>query len=305
MLVPANTFVASAIGVLRAGGTPVYVDVDERSYLMDLEAAADAVGSGVRFLLAVHLYGRLIDPDALRSFAAAHDLVLVEDAAQAHGARANTIPPTTRPPARVPRRRRRVDRARRGLELLPGQEPRRVRRRRRAHDLGHEVERAARAFRNYGSPRRYEHPEFGVNSRLDTVQAAVLEVKLAHMDAWNAARRRAAAAYHDRLADLERVTLPELVAGEAHVWHLFVVRVPDRDAVLDRLHADGVGAGIHYPTPVPLLGAVGAPGRPGEHPVAERVAGEILSLPLFPEITDAQIDRVCESLTRAVRPRGG
>jgi dTDP-4-amino-4,6-dideoxygalactose transaminase len=287
VLVPAHTFVASAVGVLRAGARPVFVDCDEASFLVDLEAAASAVTPGVAALLAVHLYGRLVDPEALRSFARRHDLVVVEDAAQAHGARDASG------------RAGSIGRAA-SWSFYPGK------------NLGAygdagavttgdaEVARRAVAFRNYGSPDKNQHPEFGVNSRLDTLQAAVLEVKLRHIDAWNAARRRAAAGYRERLGGLPDVVLPADPGGERHVWHLFVVRVPRRDRVLARLRDAGIAAGVHYPQPVPFLPAVAADARPGDFPVAERLSREILTLPLHPEIRDAQLDFVCDALGRAL-----
>lgn len=289
VLLPANTFVASAIGVIRAGALPVFVDCDETSYLVDLDAAARAVTPKVKALLAVHLCGRLMDAAALRSFARSHPVLVVEDAAQAHGARDETGAAGSIGAAAA-------------WSFYPGK------------NLGAygdggavttsdaDVARRAAAFRNYGSPRKYHHPEFGVNSRLDTLQAAVLEVKLRHIDAWNAARRLAAAKYHERLGGVSGVFLPEDPGGERHVWHLYVVRVYRRDQVLARLHEAGVGAGIHYPDPLPYLPAMASVSgaRPGAFPVAERLAREILTLPLYPEITDAQVDFVCDALRKAL-----
>ena len=158
-----------------------------------------------------------------------------------------------------------------------------------------------RALRNYGSEVKYHHPELGFNSRLDTLQAVVLRAKLPRLEAWNAERRAAAARYDERLAEIAGVALPTTLPGNEHVWHLYVVRVPDRDAVLDRLHADGVMAGVHYPVPIHLQGAFANLGhRPGDFPVAERAAEEVLSLPLFPEITESQQDHVCERLQAAL-----
>lgn len=295
VLVPVNTFVASAIGVLRAGATPVYVDCDESTFLIDLEKAAAAVTTRTRALLAVHLYGRLCDPAALVSFCDAHRLVLVEDAAQAHGARgaSGTAGSIGRAAA---------------FSFYPGKNLG------AAGDGGAvttsdpDVAARARAFRNYGSPRKYEHPEFGVNSRLDALQAALLDVKLRYIDAWNEARRRLARAYVERLARLEGVCAPEVPAGEEHVVHVFVVRVggEHRDRVLAELAENGIGAGIHYPVPVAFLPAVASDARRGDFPVAERLAGEILSLPLYPEMTDAQVERVCEVLgANSLRPCHG
>jgi dTDP-4-amino-4,6-dideoxygalactose transaminase len=289
VLVPVNTFVASAIGVIRAGATPVYVDCDETTFLIDLEAASRAVTPKTRSLLAVHLYGRLCDPAALVSFCEAHRLVLVEDAAQAHGARTPTSSAGS------------IGRAA-AFSFYPGKNLG------AAGDAGAmttsdpEVAARAAAFRNYGSPRKYEHPEFGVNSRLDALQAALLEVKLRYIDAWNESRRRIAHAYDAQLGNVVGLTLPEIPSGEQHVMHVYVTRIGGgrRDQVLAALAEAGIGAGIHYPTPVAFLGAVGAPAREGEFPVAERLATEILSLPLFPEMSDAQVERVGDAVRKAL-----
>jgi dTDP-4-amino-4,6-dideoxygalactose transaminase len=288
VLVPVNTFVASAIGVLRAGATPVYVDCDEATFLIDLEKAAAAVTPRTRALLAVHLYGRLCDPAALISFCDAYRLVLVEDAAQAHGARTNGACAGS------------IGRAA-AFSFYPGKNLG------AAGDGGAvttsdpDVAARAQAFRNYGSPRKYEHPEFGVNSRLDALQAALLDVKLRYIDGWNEARRRIARAYSQRLAGVAGVRVPD-GCGDDHVMHVFVTRVGGerRDAVLARLGEAGVGAGIHYPVPVAFLPAVDADARRGDFPVAELLAGEILSLPLYPEMSDGQVDRVCETLQAAL-----
>jgi dTDP-4-amino-4,6-dideoxygalactose transaminase len=286
VLVPANTFVASAIGVVRAGARPVYVDCTEQ-FLMDLGAASKAVTARTRAVLAVHLCGRLFEPDALREFARSHHLIVVEDAAQAHGARSTSG-------------RAGAIGVSASWSFYPGKNLGAYGDGGAVTTTDAVVAQRIVAFRNYGSSSKYEHPEFGVNSRLDTLQAAVLEVKLGHIDAWNAARRRAATKYVARLRGVPGVVVPEVPPGDEHVWHLFMVRIPSRDQVLMRLHQAGVGAGIHYPTPLPFLTAIPTDARPGDFPVAERLAREILSLPLYPEITDEQIDYVCDQLRRAL-----
>jgi dTDP-4-amino-4,6-dideoxygalactose transaminase len=164
-----------------------------------------------------------------------------------------------------------------------------------------EIAQRVRALRNYGSEVKYHHPETGFNSRLDTLQAVVLSAKLARLAEWNAARRRAAQRYDELLASIPGVRLPSTLAGNQHVWHLYVVRVPRRDAVLTRLSESGIGAGIHYPVPIHLQGAYRQRGhRVGDFPVAERAAGEILSLPIFAEITPAQQERTAAALKQAL-----
>jgi dTDP-4-amino-4,6-dideoxygalactose transaminase len=156
-------------------------------------------------------------------------------------------------------------------------------------------------LRNYGSEVKYHHPETGFNSRLDTIQAVVLSAKLKRLARWNQERRDGAARYADLLADTPGVVLPGTLEGNEHVWHLFVIRVPERDRVLSALHAAGIGAGIHYPVPVHLQGAFAELGhREGDFPVTERAASEILSLPLFPGITEAQQVEVAKQLRTAL-----
>jgi dTDP-4-amino-4,6-dideoxygalactose transaminase len=287
VLVPANTFVATAIGVIRAGGRPVYVDCDERTMLVDLDAAAKVVGPRVRALVPVHLAGRLVDPDTLRSFARAHPVRIVEDAAQAHGAqdhagRAGSIGVAA------------------AFSFYPGK------------NLGAFGDAGAvttpdgrlaelvRQLRDHGQRRKYEHLRLGCNARLDALQAAVLRVKLPHLESWNAARRRIAARYHELLRDTDYRTPAPLVSGEDHVYHLYVVRHGNRPAVLRTLHENGIGFGLHYPVPIHRTPAYAGLGwGPGSCPVAERQAEEVLSLPMYPELEDAHIERVCEVLTQA------
>lgn len=288
VLVPANTFVASAIGCLRAGARPVFVDCEERTHLIDLSLAPRAVTPRTKAVLAVHLFGRLVEPRPLRDFASSHRLRIVEDAAQAHGARgpegsAGTIGTAA------------------AWSFYPAKNLG------AAGDAGAvttDDDAAAEAiaeFRNYGARAKYEHPGFGVNSRLDSLQAAILGVKLRHLDAGNRRRRELVSEYRSRLAVLPGVVLPEDPGGEFHAWHLFVVRVPRRDAVLRALRDAGIGAAIHYPQPLPFLGVFAAAGaKAGDFPAAVRLSREILSLPLYPEMTSAQMDAVCERLADAV-----
>jgi dTDP-4-amino-4,6-dideoxygalactose transaminase len=156
-------------------------------------------------------------------------------------------------------------------------------------------------LRNHGGVRRYEHVDFGMNSRLDDLQAVVLSAKLARLDAWNDDRRVAAGRYEELLAGIDGVQRPRVAEGNEHVWHLYVIRVRDRDRVVQSLNDDGIGAGIHYPVPVHLLPAFASLGRgPGSFPVAEHAANEILSLPMFPGITAVQQERVVDALKHAL-----
>jgi dTDP-4-amino-4,6-dideoxygalactose transaminase len=288
---PANTFVATAEAVVRAGASPVLVDVDETHLLMDPDALA-AVAPDCRAVLPVHLFGQLAPLREIAAVAQAHELVVIEDAAQCqgatqHGAGMGTVGVAA------------------GTSFYPGK------------NLGaygdagavvtddDELADRLRLLGNHGSSRKYEHPAFGVNSRMDTVQAVVLRAKLARLAEWNSERQAAAETYAELLKDAPGVRLPAVAPGNVHVWHLYVVRVPARDAVLAELHAAGIGAGIHYPTPIHLTGAFAGTGRPGQFPVTEWAAGGILSLPIYPGLRREQQERVAETLLAAVARHAG
>jgi dTDP-4-amino-4,6-dideoxygalactose transaminase len=288
VLVPANTFIATALGLLRAGARPVLVDCDSY-FLMDPGRMEERLTARSRAVLPVHLFGQMADMEAIGEAAAAHGLLVIEDAAQSQGARRNGRGSGGFGEAAA-------------TSFYPGK------------NLGaygdagavltrdDEIAARLRRLRNWGSERKYHHPEVGFNSRLDTLQAVVLTAKLRRLDDWNAARRLAAARYDELLADVAGVELPRTLSGNEHVWHLYVVRVRRRDEVLARLLAEGIGAGIHYPTPLHLHGALRDLGyHQGDFPEAERAAAEVLSLPLYPHLTTAQQERVADSLRRALR----
>jgi len=236
----------------------------------------------------VHLFGQMAHMQRIGELSERHGLIVVEDAAQAHGASQNGILPSAMSRAAT-------------FSFYPSK------------NLGAYGDAGAvatnddhlamrlRAMRNYGSETKYVHPVLGFNSRLDSLQAAVLSIKLARLIGWNEARRVAARRYDEMLADFEEVAIPRTMPGNTHVWHLYVIRVPHRDEVLTSLHDQGIGAGIHYPQPLHLLGAFSYLGyRRGDFPLSEAAAAEILSLPLYPEITEAQQERVVDSLRKAL-----
>ena len=289
-ILPANTFIATAEAVCRAGATPVLADcADDGTYLVDVPAVEAALTSRTRAIIPVHLYGQAAPMELLMPVAGRVGAQVIEDAAQSQGASRNAAMAGALA----------HDAA---TSFYPGK------------NLGAygdagavltgsgELAGRMRMIRDHGSARKYEHDVVGVNSRLDSLQAVVLSAKLRRLDAWNAARRAAAGRYHDLLAGVDEVVLPRTLAGNEHVWHLYVVRVPDRDRVLKELHAAGVQAGIHYPVPVHLTPAFAGLGyAAGSFPVAERNAGQLLSLPLFAEITPEQQARVAAELKAAVR----
>ena len=292
VILPANTFIATAEAVWRTGATPVLVDcADDDTYLMDMAAAAAAVTARTKAFIPVHLYGQVAPVEQLTSLAASIGAVVIEDAAQAQGAaRHGRIAGSLGHAASV--------------SFYPGK------------NLGAygdagavltnspELASLIRLIREHGSPRKYVHEVVGLNSRLDTLQAVVLSAKLRRLAAWNEARRQAAARYEAALAGLAGVTRPRTLEGNTHIWHLYVIRIPERDRVLADLQAAGIGAGIHYPTPIHrtrAFASFGSHSAAGNgFPVAERTAPELLSLPLYAEITPAQQERVVEVLVKAL-----
>lgn len=293
VIVPANTFFATAEAVLRCGATLVPADVDD-DFLLDPQDVAERLTARTRAVVAVHLYGQMAPVTRLREVVGP-DVLVVEDAAQSQGASrdgfrsggAGDVAATSFYPGKN------LGAFGDGGAVLTSAD---------------DVAQRARRLRNHGGIDRYEHLEVGTNSRLDTLQAAVLSVKLTRLDAWNAQRSAAAARYGallaDAFGDVPEVVVPRELPGAAHVWHLYVVRMPDRTAVSDALGAAGIGHGIHYPAPVHLLPATAHLGfRPGSAPRAEAHADQILSLPMFPGITAAQQEHVVGTLHSAVTGR--
>lgn len=288
-ILPANTFIATAEAVSRAGATPVLVDcADDETYLIDTEAVEAAVTSRTKAIIPVHLYGQAAPVERLSPLARRIGAWLVEDAAQSQGASRNGTNAGALGDAAA-------------TSFYPGKNLGAY------GDAGAVLSGSAdiaaqmQMLRDHGSRRKYEHEVIGFNSRLDTLQAVVLSAKLRRLAAWNAARRAAATRYDELLSDCDVVVRPRTLDGNEHVWHLYVVRVPDRDRVLKELHAAGIGAAIHYPVPLHLSAAYAVLGyKQGAFPVAERTAPDLLSLPLFAEITSAQQEYVVSALLSAL-----
>jgi dTDP-4-amino-4,6-dideoxygalactose transaminase len=283
VIVPANTFIATALGVTAAGAVPVLVDCREDTYEIDPELVERAITARTRAIMPVHLYGQSADMDRILEIAAAHGLDVIEDAAQAHGTRFRGARCGTFGRAAC-------------FSFYPGK------------NLGaygdggmvvtddDELAERVRRLRNYGQSAKYVHVERGTNSRLDTVQAAVLRVKLARLDAWNASRAAHAARYSEGLAG-KGLVLPVVDERSTHVYHLYVVRTGHRAALQRHLLERGIQSLIHYPIPIHFQEAYRDLGkRRGDFPVTERVSDEILSLPMFPELMVEQIDRVVEAV---------
>lgn len=288
VLVPANTFIASALGIYELGAVPVPVDVNPETYLMDLKDATNRLSGRTKGILPVHLYGQSLDMDALVEFARKYNLFIIEDACQAHGARWKG---------------RRVGSF--GISGCFSFYP--------SKNLGAFGDGGAvttndplfadklRMMRNYGSKKKYIHDEFGTNSRLDSIQAAILNIKLGFLDEWNDKRFQVACRYADGLQGINGVTAPFFDRGDKsrHVFHLFVIQSDRRDELQSYLEKQEVQCGIHYPVPIHLHKAFESLGfKKGTCPVAERLSDKILSLPIFPEMSDQQIDAVVNTIKR-------
>ena len=296
VLLPANTFVATLIGILRSGATPVFVDCDRDTALINLEAAEAAVTSKTRAIVPVHLYGQMVSPKGLKALAKKHDLLIFEDAAQAHlaereGFFAGSIG-TAAAFSFYPSKN--LGAIGDGGMLLTEQEL---------------VAQTTRSLRNYGAVRKYFHTEpEGINSRLDTLQAAILNLKLPFLGEWNQARNEIAQHYDQHLQALSKFGIIPIRndSGPGHVYHLYVIRVTtdcpiDRTALQLVLQEKHIQSGIHYPVPCHLQPAYQFLGyQPGDFSEAEALCQEILSLPMYPGMTIEQADWVINAITKAV-----
>jgi dTDP-3-amino-3,4,6-trideoxy-alpha-D-glucose transaminase len=285
VITSAHTFIATAEAISNIGATPVFVDIDASSFTLDPEAVEAAVTPRTRALIPVHLYGRPASMDPLLDICRRHELRLIEDAAQAHLARYR-------------------DRSVGSIgdlacfSFYPGKNL-------GAYGdagavTGNDLDLVARVrkLRDHGRTTKYEHDEIGFGERLDTIQAAVLNVKLGHLEAWTEARRRHAARYNELLAGTD-VETPQDDPLDRHVYHLYVIRTTRRDALLTALQADGVGAGIHYPIPLHRQPAYLKRGYGAVHlPETEAASAQVLSLPIFAELTDEQIGYVTDRVRR-------
>jgi dTDP-4-amino-4,6-dideoxygalactose transaminase len=274
-----HTFIATVLAITQTGATPVLVDCDERFYTIDATKIQNAITPRTKAIIPVHLYGQPADMDPIIEIAHKHHLQVLEDACQAHGAeykgrRCGTLGDIA---AFSFYPGKNLGAYGDGGAVITGKD-----------DLAEQV----RVLRNYGQKLKYEHLCKGFNSRLDTMQAAILRVKLRHLDSWNEARRRAASSY-DKLFAGNSLATPQVADYARHVFHLYVVRTMQRKKLQAALDAKNISHGIHYPTPVHLQPAFVELNYPrGSFPVAESISQEILSLPMFPEIIEEQIRRV-------------
>lgn len=283
VIVPAHTFIATALAVSYAGATPVFADVNIDSFCIDPAHAEAAITSRTKAIIAVHLYGQPADMDELREIAVKHGLKLIEDAAQAHGALYKRKKTGSLADAAI-------------FSFYPGKNLGAL------GDGGAVVTDDAvlakkiRSYINYGSLVKYHHEQLGVNSRLDEIQAAFLRVKLKKLDEWNIERNRIASRYLSEI-DNPWVKLPIPGSDRTHVWHIFAILTTKRDELQRHLEKQGIQTLIHYPVPIHLQGAYSYMGiAPGAFPNAEQIALTQLSLPLYPGMTDSEITEVVDSV---------
>jgi dTDP-4-amino-4,6-dideoxygalactose transaminase len=286
VIVPANTFFATAEAVSTAGAVPVFVDANPVSYTIDTTKIEAAITERTRAIIPVHLYGQAADLDPIKALAARHNLVVIEDAAQAHGSlyRGRKVGALSHAGC---------------FSFYPGKnlgaygEGGAV----VTNDEG--VARRVRLLRDHGSERKYHHEIVGYNFRLEGIQGAVLRVKLAHLDRWNDLRRAHAARYHELLGKIPLIW-PREMEYARHVYHLYVVQTEGRAALQKILSEAGVQTGIHYPVPVHLQPAYSAlQYKAGDFPETERQAERVLSLPMYPELTDEQISIVAQAIQQS------
>ena len=289
VITAANTFIATAEAISHCGAVPIFADCDPQTYTLDPTSAEAAISPRTRAIIPVHLYGQTADMDAILPLARAHNLLVIEDACQAHGAeykgrRAGSLGDAG------------------CFSFYPGK------------NLGAYGDAGAvvsnneiliqriKTLRDHGSSRKYEHPSIGWNSRMDGLQGAVLSVKLRYLEEATAARRAHAKLYKYLLADCKEVTLPFEHSDSLHVYHIFAVFCEQRDLLQAYLTSEGIGCGIHYPKPLHLQGAYAFLKKDaGMFPVAEACASRQLSLPMFPELTTAQIETVAEAVKRGMQ----
>jgi len=284
VILPANTFIATAWGATLCGATPVFADCSPESYTIDPAGVEAKITPRTKAIVAVHLYGQSADMDPLLAIARRHNLFLVEDCAQSHiaeyrGKRVGGLADAS------------------SFSFYPGKNL-------GAYGEGGAVatndEALARKFkmmRDHGAEHKYDHEIPGHNYRMEGIQGAVLGVKLKHLDAWTESRRRHAKLYGELLQGVPSLVTPREMPYARHVYHLYVIRTPDRDRMQKHLESRGIGTGLHYPVPLHLQKVFVDLGyRRGDFPVTEQLADECLSLPMYPEMDDAQIEYVCNAV---------
>lgn len=288
VLTPANSFIASSSAISLTGATPVFVDCDPKTYTIDFERARTKVTAKTKAIMPVHLYGQPAEMDEVKKLAREYKLFIIEDACQAHGAAYKGKPVGSFGNFAA-------------FSFYPGK------------NLGaygdagclttnnKSLYETVRMMRNYGQKAKYHHHVLALNHRLDTLQAAILLVKLKYLRRWNRQRQAVARLYIDNLKGLP-VELPYIASDRIHVFHQFVVRIKKRDYLQNCLERNGVKTGLHYPIPIHLQRAYKSLGnKKGDFPVSEASAQELLSLPIYPELSGSQVKYVCQCIREALK----
>jgi dTDP-4-amino-4,6-dideoxygalactose transaminase len=283
-----NSFMATAEAITYCGAKPVFVDVDERTYTMNPSGLEEAVTTRTKAIIPVHLFGQPADMDPILDFARSRSLSVIEDAAQAHGAFYKGRKVGTLGDAAC-------------FSFYPGKNLGAFGEAGAVVTGSDELNDKVRILRDHGQIRKYHHTMIGWNGRMDGIQGAVLQIKLRHLEKGNQLRRSYAAEYNDALGGIEEIIIPFCPSNVRSVYHIYAIRVPNRDQVMDSLAQEGIGSGVHYPVPIHLQEAYRSLGHgPGSFPVAEKCAAEFVSLPMFPELTSQQLAYVAQGVLQAV-----
>jgi dTDP-4-amino-4,6-dideoxygalactose transaminase len=279
-----DTFIATAEAISFCGAKPVFIDVEESTYNMNPSLLEAAITPKTKAIIPVHLFGQTADMDPVMEVARKHGLSVIEDACQAHGAeykgkKAGSTADTG------------------CFSFYPGKNLGAYGEAGAVVTNSEELADKIRRLRDHGQAKKYYHNIIGWNARMDGFQGAVLSVKLRHLEAWNEARRQNASHYNDALSNLSGVILPRETEYARHVYHIYAIRVQNRDYLIDALAKEDIGCGIHYPIPLHLQDAYHSLGyKKGDFPVAEKSANEFVSLPMFPELTREQIEYVAQEI---------
>jgi dTDP-4-amino-4,6-dideoxygalactose transaminase len=283
----ANTFMATAEAITYCGARPVFVDVDECNYTMDPAGLEGALSSRTKAIIPVHLFGQSADMDPILEFAREHDLVVIEDASQAHGAKykgrnVGTLGHTG------------------CFSFYPGKNLGAFGEAGAIVTNSAELQEKIRILRDHGQARKYRHTAIGWNCRMDGIQGAILSVKLQHLEKGNSLRRAHAVQYNQAFAGMDEIVTPLEAPYALHVYHIYAIRVQERDEVMWFLNEKGIQCGVHYPVPIHLQMAYRSLGyEKGDLPKSERIALELVSLPMFPELTEAQVNTVALTVKEA------
>jgi dTDP-4-amino-4,6-dideoxygalactose transaminase len=286
-----HTFIATTEAISQVGAKPVFVDIAVKTHNMDVSRIAGAITPRTRAIVPVHIYGQPADMDPILEIAHKNDLVVIEDACQAHGA--------------LYKGKRTGSMGLIGcFSFYPGKNLGAFGEAGAVVTQSEEMANKIRMIRDHGQAQKYHHQMEGYNGRLDAIQAGVLRIKLRRLETWNQARRRNAGLYNELLSRIQGVTIPVELDGCRHVYHLYVILVDDRNALQEYLAEKGVDTGLHYPVPLHLQKAYARQGhREGDFPVTESVARRVLSLPMFPELVEEQVEYVAHCIAQFMKKR--